>query len=344
MEKIRLGRTNIMATRLGFGGIPIQTVDRQQALETVRHCFDRGLNFYDTAQAYTVSEDIIGEALEGVREQVYIATKSGGKDVATVEKHLRASLEALRTDYIDIYQLHNVVGDDVLAKLMAPGGVLDFVKEQQEKGVIRHIGITSHRLDTILKALKTDEFATIQFPFNYIENDAGKELFPLARQMDVGILVMKPIAGGAMTHPAACIKWILSQSADVIIPGMETPELVDKNIIAAAAGNPTEEDLHNLEALAKELGPVFCRRCGYCLPCPNDIPVNFIASAELFFNRSGWHKLNDRHVEGFQRGISCVTCGLCEKRCPYELPLTKLVPRYSGRLLEKARELGVYKG
>ena len=343
MEKIRLGRTNIMATRLGFGGIPIQTVSREQALETVRYCYDKGINFYDTAQAYTVSEDIMGEALEGVRDKVYIATKSGGRDVATVEKHLKASLEALRTDYIDIYQLHNVVGDEVLEKVMAKGGVLDFVKEKQKEGVIRHIGITSHRLDTILKALKTDEFATIQFPFNYIENDAAKELFPLARKMNVGSLVMKPIAGGAMTHPAACIRWILSQPADVIIPGMERPELVDKNWDAVMAGPPTEEDLANLEQLAKELGPVFCRRCGYCLPCPHDIPVNFIASAELFFNRSGWHKLNEKHVEGFTRGTNCAQCGECADRCPYELPLTEMVPRYSARLLEKAKELGVHK-
>jgi predicted aldo/keto reductase-like oxidoreductase len=330
-----------MATRLGFGGIPIQTVSRQQALDTVKHCFERGINFYDTAQAYSVSESIIGEALEGVRDRVYIATKSGGRDVGTVEKHLKGSLEALRTDYIDIYQFHNVVGDEVLEKLMARGGVFDFVREKQQEGVIRHIGITSHRLDTILKALKTDKFATIQFPFNYIENDAARELFPLARQMDAGILVMKPIAGGAMTHPAACIRWILSQAADVIIPGMESAELVDKNIAAVQGGPPTDEDLENLAEVARELGPVFCRRCGYCLPCPNDIPVSFIASAELFFNRFGWHKLSDKDVQGFVRGTQCVTCGLCEKRCPYELPLTTLVPRHSARLLEKAHKLSV---
>lgn len=341
MERIRLGRTDIMATRLGFGGIPIQTVTREQALATVRYCYEKGINFYDTAQAYTVSEAIIGEALEGVRENVFIATKSGGRDVATVEKHLAASLEALRTEYVDIYQLHNVVGDETLAKVLAPGGVLDFLKEKRREGVIRHIGITSHRLETMLKALKTDEFATIQFPFNYIEDDAGKELFPLARQMDVGTLVMKPIAGGAMPHPAACIKWILAQDADVIIPGMESPRLVDANWEAVLSGPPDPEDMANLAAVAAELGPVFCRRCGYCLPCPSGIPVNFIASAELFFNRSGWHKLNAGHVEGFLKGVDCIACEECEKRCPYELPLTRIVPENSARLLRKARELGV---
>jgi predicted aldo/keto reductase-like oxidoreductase len=341
MKKIRLGRTGIMATRLGFGGIPIQTVTREQAVATVRYCYDKGINFYDTAQAYTVSEGIIGEALEGVRDNVFIATKSGGRDVTAVEKHLAASLEALRSDYIDIYQLHNVVGDESLAKVMAPGGVLDFLKEKKREGVVHHIGITSHRLETILKALKTDEFATIQFPFNYIENDAGRELFPLARRMDVGTLVMKPIAGGAMTHPAACIRWILAQDADVIIPGMESPHLVDANWEAARSGPPTPEDLDKLESLARELGPVFCRRCGYCLPCPSGIPVNFIASAELFFNRSGWHKMNGGHVEGFLKGVDCIGCAECERRCPYELPLTRLVPENSARLLKKARELGV---
>lgn len=340
MDKVRLGRTNMMVTRLGFGGIPVQTVDREQAVETVRHCYARGINFYDTAQAYTTSESIVGEALEGVRDKVFIATKSGGRDVETVEKHLNNSLENLRTDYVDLYQLHNIVGDDTLAKALEPGGILDYVREQQQRGRIKHIGITSHRLDTILKALRTNHFATIQFPFNYIENDAAQELFPLARQMDVGIIVMKPIAGGVMPNPAASIRWIASQVTDVIIPGVENTSLVDENISSIEAPL-TEEDVVSLESIAKELGPVFCRRCGYCLPCPNGIPVNFISSAEIFFRRSGWHKLNSNHVEGFRKGVNCAQCGLCEQRCPYNLPLTRLVPEYSKRLLLRAEELNV---
>ena len=209
MQTIRLGRTNLVVKRLGFGGIPIQTVSREQALATVRHAFERGINFFDTAQGYTVSEGIVGEALADVRDQVFLATKSAGKDIATVKQHLANSLLNLRTDHIDVYQLHNVVGDETLQKLIAPGGVMDYLREEQAKGTIRYIGITSHRLDTAIKAVRTNLFDTVQFPFNYIENDAARELFPLARQLDVGIIVMKPVAGGAMTHPAASIRWIL---------------------------------------------------------------------------------------------------------------------------------------
>lgn len=340
MQSVRLGRTNLLVRRLGFGGIPIQTVSREQALATVWHAYQRGMNFFDTAQGYTVSESIIGEALQGVRDQVYLATKSAGKDVATVERHLAASLANLRTDHIDLYQLHNVVGDETLGRLVAPGGVLDYLREQQSRGVIGQIGITSHRLDTALKAVRSNLFATVQFPFNFIESDAASELFPLARQLDVGIIVMKPIAGGAMTDPAASIKWILEQCTDVVIPGMESCELVDRNLEAAEAGALTAEELQALEQLKAELGPVFCRRCAYCLPCPQGIPVNFLASAELFFNRSGWHKLDEGHVDSFRKGLDCSGCQTCEARCPYELPLSRIIPDNSRRLLEKAKQLG----
>jgi len=340
MQETRLGRTGMLVRRLGFGGIPVQTVNREQALETVRHAYEQGINFFDTAQAYTTSESIIGEALADVRERVFLATKSGGKDVETVKRHLAASLESLRTDHIDLYQLHNVVGDEALERLLAPGGVLDYLQSQQSAGSIRHIGITSHRLETAIKAVRTGEFATVQFPFNFIESDAAAELFPLARRMDVGIIVMKPIAGGAMTHPAASIKWILSQVTDVVIPGMESRDLVDKNIAAAEAGLPSESELAALQQLADELGPVFCRRCAYCLPCPQGIPVNFLASAELFFNRSGWHKLDEGHVESFRKGLACAGCKVCEGRCPYNLPLSRIVPESSAKMLEKARALG----
>ena len=158
--------------------------------------------------------------------------------------------------------------------------------------------------------------------------------------MDVGIIVMKPIAGGVMPNPAASIRWIGSQVTDVIIPGVENTSLVDENIRSIEAPL-TAEDVTSLESIAKELGPVFCRRCGYCLPCPNGIPVSFISSAEIFFRRSGWHKLNSNHVEGFRNGVNCVQCGLCEQRCPYNLPLTRLVPEYSKRLLLRAEELNV---
>jgi len=336
MKKVRLGRTGLFVTQISFGGIPIQTVSRQEAVATVRHCFERGINFYDTAQAYTTSESIVGEALEGVRDKVYFATKSGGRDVATVEMHLNNSLEQLRTSYIDVYQLHNVVGDETLEKLIAPGGVLDYVREEQKRGRIKHIGVTSHRLDTILKALCTDHFATIQFPFNYIENDAGQELFPLARKMDVGIIVMKPIAGGVMPSPAASLRWIANQTVDVVIPGMENTALVDKNL-AALELPLSEQDVKELDHIAQELGPVFCRRCGYCMPCPNGIPVNFIASAEIFFNRSGWHRLTKDHIEGFKKGVLCAKCKLCETRCPYNLPLSRLVPENSARLLARCK-------
>lgn len=342
MEQTTLGRTGLEVTRLGFGGIPIQTVTgHDEAVAVVRHAAARGINFFDTARGYTVSEAIIGEALEGRRDQCVIATKTPSRDVDGVARDLETSLASLRTSYIDLYQFHNVMDDETLAKVMAPGGPLEFLEQEQRRGRIRHIGITSHRLETIIRAAATGRFATVQFPFNYIEPGAAEELYPLARRLGLGIIVMKPLAGGVMRNPAASIRWVLSQSIDVAIPGVASIAEVDANLKAAEAGTPGPSELADLERDRREIGPTFCRRCGYCIPCPEGIQTNFIASSELFFKRSGWGRLTRSHIEAFRKGLECQGCRTCEGRCPYGLPLSEMIPAISRRMLDRIQALGL---
>ncbi len=342
MEKAPLGNTDLKVTRLGFGGIPIQTVaGREEALAVVRHAADRGINFFDTARGYTISEEIIGEALEAHRDQYIIATKTPSRDVDGVARDFQTSLSKLRTSYIDLYQFHNVMDEESLTKILAPNGPLEYLQMEQRRGRLRYIGITSHRLETIIKAASTGRFATVQFPFNYIEKAAAEELYPLAHRLGLGVIVMKPLAGGVIRNANASIRWVLSQPISVAIPGMASVTEVDANLAAAAAGAPGPDELADLERDLREIGPTFCRRCGYCMPCPEGIQTNFIASSELFFKRSGWGRLTKAHLQTFDKGLDCQACKTCEGRCPYGLPLSEMVPAISRRMLDHINELGL---
>ena len=221
MEKIRLGKTNLMVTQLGFGGIPIQRLNDADAVAVVKKCLDLGITFFDTANGYSTSEERIGQAVKGQRPNIYIATKSGARTREEMEKHLALSLQRLGTDYIDLYQCHGISDFKSLDKIQEPGGVIDFMKESRRKGLIKHIGITSHQIDVAKKAVQTGLFETLMFPFNFITSEAADELIPLCRKHDVGFIVMKPLAGGMIDRVKIAFKYLLQFPDVVAIPGIE---------------------------------------------------------------------------------------------------------------------------
>ena len=339
MEKIRLGKTDLMVSRIGFGALPIQSVDRDSAVKVVRYAYEQGVNFFDTARVYTTSEADLGQALNGLGDKVIVATKSFYKNMKQLEKDISISFDHLKRSYIDLFQFHMVNYDQELEAIVKKGGPLDYLKEQQRKGRLRHIGITSHRPDLMLKALDTGAFETVQVPFNFIEDEPLKKLIPLARQLDVGIIAMKPVAGGVFSSNRSAISWILQHANVVPIPGMCRIEEVDDNL-QALHDRLTGTDLARLKADQAELGSVFCRRCDYCMPCPNKIEASYIVRSGLIFKRVGWDKLAQSHIDAFTKGLDCVRCGTCASRCPYELPLTDLVIDESKAMLRKAVELG----
>lgn len=326
MQKVRLGRTGIEVSEIGFGGIPIIPLPAAEAAAVVRHCFDRGVSFYDTANMYTTSEEKIGAALAPVRGQVVIATKTGARDARGAAEHLELSLRQLKTDWIDIHQLHNVSNPEALEQVLAPGGAYEALARARDAGKIRAIGISSHSLAAAKRALETGLFQTLQFPFNFIEDDPAVEIFPLARRQGVGIIGMKPLGGGLLERADLCFKF-LQQHRDVVpIPGVRTREELDAILDLYRNPSPiSENDTREMQAIRAALGRQFCHRCEYCMPCEQGVQI----SSVLIF-RAAARRLSPEGVKGWlgkamETVAQCVECGQCEERCPYELPIADLL-------------------
>jgi uncharacterized protein len=327
MDRIRLGKTGLMVTRLGFGGIPIQRDTEEEAIAVIKRCLDLGINYIDTANGYTTSEERIGKAIAGRRKDVIVATKSGGRAREDVEKHLALSLHRLQTDYIDIYQFHGVNNTKHLDAILQPGGLLDFVLERKKAGQVRHIGITSHQMDIAKKAVATDKFETIMFPFNFVTDEAATELLPLCRQHDVGFIAMKPLAGGMLDNASICFKYMF-QFPDVLpIPGIEKPDEIEE-IVEILEKSPalSTAEREEMARLKGELGHKFCHRCDYCQPCTMEIPISTVLTSPSFAKRIPEDRFFGEMVAvAMEKAAKCADCGNCEERCPYKLPIREML-------------------
>ena len=327
MERIRLGKTEMMVTRLGFGGIPIQRVTEDEAVAVVKRCLELGIRYIDTANAYTTSEVRIGKAISGLRDEVVLATKSGSRTREGVESHLELSLKQLGVDYIDLYQFHNVVDADTLDKILAPDGPMAAVEDAMKTGVIKHVGVTSHSMDMAKELVKTDRFETIMFPFNFITCEAADELLPLAREHDVGFIAMKPLAGGMLDNVSVAFKYLLQFPDVVLIPGIEKiPEIEEIAQVIAGPQQMTEAEQQEMQRLREELGNRFCRRCDYCQPCTEDIPISTVMVSISFAKRLPPKTLfSGLFAEALEKAANCSDCDECEPRCPYHLPIREIM-------------------
>ena len=323
------GKTGMNIKRVGFGGIPIQRISQEDTNKVIDELEKCGVNFIDTARGYTVSEEYLGNALKGRREKFYIATKSMSRDYESMKRDIEISLKNLQTDYIDLYQMHNVKPVEY-DTLFGADRAYRALLEAKAAGKIKHIGITSHGLETVEKAVESGKFETIQFPYNIVENQAD-DVFKKAHQKGIGTIVMKPLAGGAIDDGTLAMKYLLSREyIDVAIPGMDTPEQVRENTAVLQNFELTEEDNAKIAKIKSELGTNFCRRCEYCLPCPQgiNIPQNFLL--EGYYNRYG---LQDWAVDRYkglaenERASNCIECGACQKKCPYELPIIDMLKK-----------------
>ena len=335
MNKRTLGRTDITVSVVGFGGIPLQGLTFAEAERVLLHAFDSGIDFYDTARGYTDSEEKIGRALESRRDSVRIASKAMSRDASGMRGELETSLRNLRTGMIDLYQFHAVGDMKQLERILGPGGAYETLAGAREEGKVRWIGITGHSREILLHASGLGLFDTVQCPFNAIETEWEDKVLPAARAAGMGTIGMKPLAGGALADATPAIRFTLTRGIDISIPGMDAVEQVDENIRAGDLSEPTDDELAGLAREKEAWGELFCRRCGYCMPCPSGLNIPFLLLLEGYYNR---YELKDWAVSRLQtqkmRYSDCTACGECLEKCPYNLPVPDLMKR-AERLLEK---------
>jgi predicted aldo/keto reductase-like oxidoreductase len=329
MKHVTLGSTGLKVNPFGFGGIPIQRITEDEAIKVVRRCFELGVTYYDTARDYTVSEERIGKALEAVRDEVVLATKSGSRTAKELEVELETSLRNLRTDRIDIYQLHGVSSHEIWEKIKGSGGALEALYRAKDRGKIDHLGVTSHDPGVCADIVGEGIFETVMIPFNYLTPIPQERLLPLCHQMNVGTVIMKPFGGGAFTNINTALRFVLgSENVDVVIPGMMSVDEVEEN--SKVANGPltiTAEDYALIERDRAELGTQFCRACNYCQPCQQGIPITGVLRAESqALKRMGWRPGTEkRFIDYVEKTRTCIECGDCEDRCPYQLPIRALI-------------------
>ena len=328
MEYRELGKTGLKISTLGFGGIPIQRIDAAGTKVLMHQLVDAGVNYIDTARGYTVSESYLGEALEGIRDKFILATKTMARTADAMAADIETSLKNLRTDYIDIYQVHNP-NLAQLEQVCAPGGALEALFAAREAGKIGHIGLTAHSVEVFAKALELDWVETIMFPYNIVENQ-GVDLIGKCAEKNIGFIVMKPLAGGAIEDATLALRYVCANpNISVVIPGMADPKELEQNIAAVSDTTPlSPAELEKMEQVRKELGTQFCRRCNYCAPCAAGISSPNVFLFDGYFSRYGladWAK--ERYMSMPKKASDCIGCGICETRCPYNLPIREMLKK-----------------
>ena len=324
MDQIRLGRTELYVSKTAFGALPIQRISHADAVKLVRRAYESGINYFDTANAYTDSEEKLGAALHDVRHEVIISTKSGGGDKKTVQTHIEESLRRLQTDYIDLFQFHNPAQ---LPDPEDPDGPFAAVLEAKQKGYIRHIGITNHRLKVARAAIDSGNFETMQFPFCYLAASQDLEIVEKCKAADMGFIAMKGLSGGLLNNAEACYAFVQEYPNVVPIWGIQREEELDQWLeLTARDPHVTPEIQAVIDKDRKELAGNFCRSCGYCLPCTAGIDIPQAARMSALLRRSPYQPyMSDEWYAKMHKIEGCVHCDACKSRCPYGLDTPALL-------------------
>ena len=326
MEKVRLGRTNLVVTRLGWGGIPIQRVSHDDGVSVIRSVIATGVDLLDTARGYTTSEERIGAAMEGADRRIVISTKSPLR-TADIYNDVKVSLERLRVKKIDIYNCHGVSKAEDYEKVMGPGGAYEGLQRARDEGLIDYLGLTSHSLDMLERVIEEGHFDVIMTCYSFLEPDAATRIFPKAREKDIGVLAMKTFSGGVIEKAAPALKYVLSAPGIVPIPGSETLEKVRENwAVFSGDLTLTPTDMAYIEAVRQEYNQAFCRRCDYCQPCSENIHIQSVLGLKSFYKRFGAKMVEVGWIKDMvAKARNCTECGTCLPRCPYQLPIPDLI-------------------
>ena len=323
-----LGKTGLSVSVVGFGGIPIQRITKEEARPLMQAVRDAGINYIDTAKAYTVSEEWIGAAIADMRKDFILATKSMARTKEAMAADIEDSLRKLQTDYIDLYQIHNP-NPAQLEQVLAENGALEALLEAKAAGKIGHIGLTAHSLEVFARALELGVVETVMFPYNIVETQ-GEALIARCAEKNVGFIAMKPMAGGAIEDGTLAMRFICANSAvSVVIPGMYCAEEIAENCAAAADASPlTAEEQAKIAAVRADLGENFCRRCNYCAPCAAGISIPSVFLFEGYLSRYNLQEwAHERYATLAVKASACIGCGVCEERCPYHLPIREMMKK-----------------
>jgi predicted aldo/keto reductase-like oxidoreductase len=327
MEQVIFGKTGLRVGRTGFGCIPIQRIPFEESTLLLRRAYENGVNVFDTANGYTTSEERIGIALGAVREKVILCTKSGAQTPSDLTAHLENSLKMLRTDYIDVFQFHNPAAVPVPD---GADGLYACLSEAKRQGKIRHIGISAHKRDVAEEAVKSGFYDVLQFPFSYLSTREEMAVAELCRMHKVGILGMKALCGGILTNARAAFAFLRQYNNIVPIWGIQEMSQLDE-ILQYENNPPVLDDLlkETITADRKALAGNFCRACGYCLPCPAEIPIPMAARMAFLLGRMRRDALQTEAWQSNMRKIdNCTDCGHCKKNCPYELDVPALLKQH----------------
>ncbi len=322
MQTIRLGKSELTVTKPAFGALPIQRRDKDEAVRILRRAYEGGIRYFDTANAYTDSEEKIGLALADVREDIVISTKSMARDHDMVAKHIQSSLERMKTDYIDLFQFHMVSNWEEI-----DNGPWQAAQEAKEKGYIRHIGVTSHSIRFAEEAVASGRFETLQYPFSYLSSPEENDLVRSCAEHDVGFIAMKALAGGLLSNARVVHAFMKEQKNVVPIYGVQTMEELEQWLALGAEDPSLDSDLQAvIDADRAELGGQFCRSCGYCMPCPQGIEIRNCARMDMLIRRSPWRPyFTPEWQEKMNRIKDCLECGKCKSKCPYHLDTPKVL-------------------
>ncbi len=326
MKTVTLGKTGITVNKNGFGALPIQRISMTEAVKLARKAYEAGITFFDTARFYTDSEEKLGEAFDGMREKVYIATKTGAQTGEGFWADLKTSLGNLRTDYVDLYQFHN---PGFCPKPGDGSGLYEAMLEAREKGMIRHIGITNHRLSVAQEAIDSGLYETLQFPFCYLSGEQELSLVRQCKEKQMGFIAMKALSGGLITDSAAAYAYLAQYDNVLPIGGVQRERELDEFI--SYIDNPpamTEKIASVIEKDRAEMSGEFCRGCGYCMPCPVGIEINNCARMSLLLRRApseSW--LTEEVQEKMKKIENCLHCNQCKGKCPYGLDTPSLLER-----------------
>lgn len=319
---MRLGKTNLEVNKNGFGALPIQRCNMAEAVEILRKAYENGINFYDTAHFYTDSEEKMGNAFEDIpREDIYLASKTAAETPEVFWSDLETSLESLKTDYLDLYQFHNISfvpkeNDEVFKAMI----------EAREKGMIRHIGITTHKITFANEAIESGLYETLQYPFSYLSGDEEIELVKKCEKNDVGFIAMKAMGGGLITNSKASFAFL--NQFDNVLPiwGIQKISELDEFLSYDENTILDDELKSEIENDKKELGEDFCRGCGYCMPCPEDIKISTCARMSLWIRRFPTEPNMDEKTQKLMEDTkNCIECYACVDNCPYELDIPRLL-------------------